>query len=108
MIEHRTHLPPSINVCLNIGSQCVTVPTDRSFLWLGEQAEPLRRYADGPSNLPKPTDIADLSTTRQDLRYIRSVHPKPVRKLRLRQALLLHEVSQDNPSVSAAPALSLP
>ena len=103
MIEGLTHLAPGINVCSNIGSQAVTLPADEAFRRLGKQAEPLRRHADGPRDLPKTTDVANLPTTRQDLRDIRAVNPKPVRKLRMRQALLLHELRQDNASVRTVP-----
>jgi hypothetical protein len=100
MIEGDTNLAPSINVFSNITSKDVTLSCrDASFPMVGKQTKPLRRNADGTRDLPKPTDIADLPTTRQDLRDIRAVNAQPVRELRLRQALLLHERRQDDANV---------
>ncbi len=107
MVKGQTHLAPGIKVCSNIGSQAMTMPADEAFPRLGEQAEPLRRHAYSPRNLPKTTDVANLPTTRQDLRDIGAVNPKPVRKLRMRKALLLHKLSQDNASVRTVPKLRL-
>jgi hypothetical protein len=104
VIEGHTYLAPRINVFSNIMSQDVTLSCrDPGFPRVGKQTEPLRRNADGLRDLPKTADIADLPTTRQDLGDIRAINAQPVRELRLRQALLLHERRQDAANVRTAP-----
>jgi hypothetical protein len=72
---------------------------ERGLPGLREQAEPLGRNADGSRDLPKTADVADLPSARQDLGHKRAVNSQPVRKLRLGQALLLHECRQHDTSV---------
>jgi hypothetical protein len=104
VIEGNTNPAPRINVFSNITSQDVTLSCrDRRFPGVGKQTEPLWRNAYSTCDLPKTADVADLPTTRQDLGDIRAINAQPVRELRLRQALLLHERRQDDASIRTVP-----
>ena len=102
MVKNHAYLAPRINLFSNVTCQNVALSCRRSFLGVGKQTEPLWRNAYGTCDLPKTADVADAAAARQDLGDVRTVDPQPVRKLRLGQALLLHERRQDSANARTA------